>query len=932
MKYHQLLRQQLDNHLSDDHHWALLRPLLDDIDNTYQRFEHYRTHLEDTLLGKAKELVETNSELKAIFDAIPELFFRIDQHNTIVSFKQGSSTHLVFDDHAVIGQSLADVFPSEFYHSIYQPIHIARTHRQRHSVERRYLLPQTDPPQVLYYEVRLLPLLKSDLLLVMRDITLRKCQELEIAQTKDRLEVQNELLVEIASTLDDANQLESAIANITESAVEVLNVRCGSVWLLNDARDTLYCLDHFDGHQRQHKTAQQIFVADFPEYFKVLQQDRAINAHDAQSDSRTQGVCRRTGMIQPIKALLHAPVRTLGQLSGVLAFEENEHTRVWTTDETQFAASLADMLSLIIESQQRTQAQSALLESEARFRILAESTDSAIFAFRKQFVYVNPALERLSGYTRAQLLHMPVAQLLRPTFAERFSVQALAELDETAIQNLDRLHLETELVSQQGNVCWLYLSVAVAKFEGELTWLASAFNITERKLIEKRLRHQAFHDSLTGLANRALFISHLESRLRTLSQQPHQRLAVLFLDLDRFKVTNDSLGHLMGDQLLIEVSRCLVRIIGHEHKLARLGGDEFAILIESLQSISQATQMADCILQAFKQPMQLDLHEVMITASIGIAIADHRYKKAEHILRDADIAMYRAKAKGKACHEVFDEVMHQRAQRVMQIENELYAAVRDQAFTLHYQPIVDLKQGITSGFEALIRWQKADGQKVPPDEFIPIAEENGLILPIGEWVARQACQQIALWSEQFAQPPSISINLSSRQFDEISLRQMHRTNIIKSIESMVNTYGIVPGLLKLELTESVIISQSDDIMDTLSQLKNLGCSLMIDDFGTGYSSLSYLNRLPIDVIKIDRSFIMDLGEQGENQKIVRAIVSLAHSLHMRVIAEGIETPYQLKQLIELGCDAAQGYFFSKPVAADQAALLISQQWPVIAQS
>jgi len=397
------------------------------------------------------------------------------------------------------------------------------------------------------------------------------------------------------------------------------------------------------------------------------------------------------------------------------------------------------------------------------------------------------------------------------------------------------------------------------------------------------------------------------------------QFAVLFLDLYRFKNVNDSLGHSIGDQLLIAMARRLESCIRDVDMVARLGGDEFAILLDGIPNSAEVITLARRIQEKLQSPFNLSGHEVFTTASIGIALSSTGYDHSENMLRDADTAMYRAKAQGKACYEVFDKGMHARAVYLLQMENDLRRALDREEFFLYYQPIVSLDNGHLAGFEALIRWQHPDRGLINPADFIPLAEETGMIVPIGMWTLKRACQQLRQW--QFYSPANrslfMSVNLSGKQVAQISL--------VSDICQTLKETGVDARHLKLEITESAVIENSENAAELLRRLKNLGVQLSIDDFGTGYSSLGYLHRFPVDTIKIDRSFIGRIGEASEDIEIVRAIMSLAENMGMDVVAEGIETLGQLGKLQTLNCQYGQGYLFSRPVDCDSINSWISRE-------
>ncbi len=471
---------------------------------------------------------------------------------------------------------------------------------------------------------------------------------------------------------------------------------------------------------------------------------------------------------------------------------------------------------------------------------------------------------------------------------------------------------------QSDKTLFLEISSAWIEFKGQETSVVLVIHdVTERKQAEEQLLYNAFHDSLTGLPNRALFMERLGYVVESGKRHKAQLFAVLFIDLDRFKIINDSLGHTLGDQLLIGIASRLKACLRPTDTIARLGGDEFTILLEDIKDISDAVHIADRIQAQLKRHFDLGGQEVFTTASIGIALSARNYEQPEALLRDADIAMYRAKALGKARFEVFNLDMHTRAVAMLQLETDLRLAIEREEFQVHYQPIVSLKTGTITGFEALVRWQHPERDLIAPAEFIPLAEETGLIVPLGYWVLREACHQIKLWQTQYpsSSPLTVSVNISGKQFSE--------PDLIPQIRQILQNTKLNPQSLRLEITESVLM-ENTDVVSILLQLKAMNIQLYMDDFGTGYSSLSYLHRFPIDTLKIDRSFISTMDIDSKNSKIVQTIIMLAHNLDMDVIAEGIETEEQQAKLKNLECAYGQGYFFSPPLAAKAAEVLIAK--------
>jgi len=435
-------------------------------------------------------------------------------------------------------------------------------------------------------------------------------------------------------------------------------------------------------------------------------------------------------------------------------------------------------------------------------------------------------------------------------------------------------------------------------------------------------RHAAFHDGLTDLPNRALLEQSLKLVIERARQQEDYEFAVLFLDLDRFKNINDSLGHSIGDQLLIAMARRLESCTREVDMVARLGGDEFAILLDGIRGSEEATRMARRVQEKLLSAFNLSGHEVFTTTSIGIALSATGYDHPENILRDADTAMYRAKAQGKACYEVFDKGMHTRAVYLLQMETDLRRALEREEFRVYYQPIVSLDNGQLAGFEALVRWQHPERGFINPGDFIPLAEDTGMILPLGAWILKRACQQLSQW--QWQSPANRSLFMSVN----LSGKQVAQADIVLEIEQVLRETGVDPRHLKLEITESAVMENAEHAVTLLKRLKAIGVQLSVDDFGTGYSSLGYLHRFPLDTLKIDRSFISRIDEAEENIEIVRTVITLAENMGMDVVAEGIETLGQLGQLRLLKCQYGQGYLFSRPVDAESAAVWLSKrpQW------
>lgn len=454
--------------------------------------------------------------------------------------------------------------------------------------------------------------------------------------------------------------------------------------------------------------------------------------------------------------------------------------------------------------------------------------------------------------------------------------------------------------------------------ELELANQELTYEVAERKRAQEQLVYDALHDSLTGLPNRNLFLDRAQTVLDRLNAEPMAHFAVLFIDLDRFKIINDSLGHRVGDRLLVAIAKLLANCLRPCDTVARLGGDEFTILLSNIETEQDAIAIAERIQRELMAPFEVEGHTVFTSASIGIALGDQGYAQTVDLLRDADIAMYHAKEQGKARYAIFDPYMYQRTLQLLQLERDLRKAIENEEFILYYQPIVCLATGQIAGFEALIRWLHPVSGFISPQDFIPIAEDTGLIVPLGDWVLREACKQLKHWQETLPSAGAlrVSVNLASKQIQE--------SDFIYKVDRILAETGLDGQFLRLELTESMLMERTQEIIEMLTQVRHRRILLSIDDFGTGYSSLSYLHRFPVSTLKIDRSFVTQMTVDHESFEIARTVVTLAHALNLDVIAEGVETPEQVTQLRRLGCEFGQGYLFSKPLSTAAIESLITE--------
>ena len=574
--------------------------------------------------------------------------------------------------------------------------------------------------------------------------------------------------------------------------------------------------------------------------------------------------------------------------------------------------TLASQVALALESAAVTE-DLHLRQSEARFRSLVQNSSDAITLVDADTVvrYQTPSVEHVLGYRPAELTGTRLLDLVHPDdearmaqfFDDAAAAPGVRPPIEVRLRHPVDGWLDVETISNNllhdGNVRGIVLTTR---------------DISERKRLERQLTHQALHDPLTSLANRALFINRIEHALDRLGRE-RTNVAVLFVDLDDFKTVNDGLGHTVGDQALVVVAERLASCLRSGDTAARLGGDEFGILLEDVDDPNTAYDVAARLLDQLKSPVSIEDNRLSIEASVGVVVSSGG-DNATELLRNADVAMYKAKSRGKGRFEVFEAGMHAAVLDRLALKADLSRAMERGEFVAHYQPIVHLETARIVSMEALVRWEHPTRGLLPPSEFIGLAEDLGLIVPIGLAVLDQTCRQARAWDDQHALTPPlrVSVNLSARQLQDPAL--------VADVARTISQAGIDPGRVTLEITESILMSDTDASVATLQRLKDLGVSLALDDFGTGYSSLSYLQRFPVDVLKLDKSFVDNLGEPGEDSRLARAIIGLGKMLKLEISAEGIERPEQLARLRELGCELGQGYYFAKPLAASEMEALL----------
>ncbi len=567
----------------------------------------------------------------------------------------------------------------------------------------------------------------------------------------------------------------------------------------------------------------------------------------------------------------------------------------------------SDLLAILRDVTDDRLASDTVRHSEARLRAVFNQAAIAIAMLDLDgcFLEVNPSVQRLLGFDSASLIGRPWNAFSPPEDLQQTALM----IDELRAHERESVTIEQRFVRNDGRVLWTLLTLSrVDNPTGSAGLIAMLQDISERRALEAQLTWQAFHDPLTNLANRALFRDRVE---RALSQRGNTAgsVAVLFLDLDNFKTVNDSMGHAAGDHLLFEVGRRLLNATRGCDTVARLGGDEFAILVDNVRVAEDCIRVAERVLHSMQQSVPLEGGDVSVSASIGI-VRDAGAETADDILRNADVAMYNAKQRGRGRFSFYEPGMHDKAVERLRLMTELQSAIENNEITLAYQPIVTLADSRPCGFEALVRWMHPEFGAVPPSTFIPLAEETGMIVTLGATILKQACHQAVLWNAMpgLESPIGLSVNLSGRQLEDAS--------VVDAVRDALATSELDPERLTLEITETALVTNSDGMRERLYQLKELGVTLAIDDFGTGYSSLSYIQQFPVDVLKIDRSFVEGLGRaNGTDAALARTIIALGSSLQLRTIAEGIEVDAQRAILRELGCEYGQGYLYARPLAA-----------------
>ena len=659
---------------------------------------------------------------------------------------------------------------------------------------------------------------------------------------------------------------------------------------------------------------------------RVIQTKRPLRA----AQPTAQGPLKvTTGYL--VHSLLHVPILSKGEALGVLSVTNRRIRHSFKERDEQVLCSLADYAAVALENvnlyqqakqeiAERQRVEVALRESEERYALAVRAANDGLFDWnlKTSQIYFSPRWKEMLGYQDSEISDSPMEWLQR---VHPDDIGALKMGLTAHIKGLSPLfESEYRIRHQDGSYHWM-LSRGLAVFDQDGTALrlaGSQTDITARKQAEVKLLHDALYDSLSGLPNRVLFMDRLRRAVDRSRKRHDYQYAVLFMDLDRFKDINDSLGHVVGDQFLVGTARLLEKVLRPTDTVARLGGDEFVILLEDIKDISDATHIADRVQQKLMTIPALPEHTLFTTASIGIVLGLSSYTQPEDVLRDADIAMYRAKENGRARYEIFDTAMRDRLMQRLELETELQHAIDNNELLIHYQPILTLDSGRLAGFEALVRWQHPKRGLLLPSEFIPMAEDNGLIITIDRWVIRESCRCVVEWQRQYPGESPISANVN------ISGRQIAQTDFTDFIAQTLEETGIKANCLHLEIAESAIMESWENTEIFLSKLNELGVYLQIDDFGKCYTSLNYLVHYSVDALKIDPAFIQQITEEDSSLNIVQAIIRLTHGLGLSAVAEGVETQGQLSKLSAMQCEYAQGQLISAPLDGEKVAELLAK--------
>jgi diguanylate cyclase (GGDEF)-like protein/PAS domain S-box-containing protein len=700
-------------------------------------------------------------------------------------------------------------------------------------------------------------------------------------------------------------ELSEVLPIFTETCARVLGVARASVWGYSDDRSRIHCMDLFETDSRRHSNGVDLTAAAFPMYFQALEDNLSIVAHDAHRHRATKEFSESYLTPLGISSMLDITLRRGGKVIGVACFEHIGRARRWGDDEVSFAVAIGALISNLFEISEHERARKALVQNNELLEGIFSSA-SVMIAYldsNLNFLHVNQAYAQYDerdpayyiGRNHFALFPDPENEKIFHrvlTTGEPYSARAKRYIFSNNTRGVTYWDITVTPVHAGNRVTGLVLLL---------------YDVTEFIEAQERVQYLAYFDVLTDLPNRALFTNRLDHAL-TRSARNQRSVAVIFLDIDRFKNINDSLGHQVGDALLKAFAGRLKGCVRNSDTVAHISGDGFAVMLEDMPSVEGASMVAHKIIERLTQPLICDGRELFVTSSIGISVSPSDGKDSATLMRYADAAMHRAKEAGGNTYRFYAAEMGQKTAERLTMELALRRALERGEFALHFQPIVSLSTGSVVAVEALMRWNRPNLDPVSPAQFIPLLEETGMIIPVGEWALRQACIHAQAW-QGIGGPVRVAVNLSPRQFSS--------SNLVDQLERALVDSGLAPSLVELEITEGVLMHQSPSVHETLRRICDLGCRFSIDDFGTGYSSLSYLRSFPVSTLKIDRSFVADVTQGNGHAAIVRTMIAMAHNLKMEVVAEGVETSEQLEFLRGNGCELAQGYFLARPSPVDK---------------
>lgn len=760
---------------------------------------------------------------------------------------------------------------------------------------------------------------------VLSQSRLRREKEMLTLKLKEQLASQS-VLSRVGRSLTSSLDPNEVLKRIVEAAVYLTRAEEGFIAILDEKNGQLTLRASKNIEEEKSKTIH--LPVDDRYVAQVFNSGKPFRSNP--NNPGPEKIKISTGYL--VNSVMHVPILFKQRSVGVLSVVNHISPAIFKDSDEIALISLADYAAIAMENARlysssqhelasRRRAESALRESEERFALAVRGANDGIWDWdlKTNQIYYSPRWKSMLGVSEERVTDR-LEEWLGRVHAEdlpHLKVALRAHIEGTTAH----LEYEYRMLHSDGSYRWMLCrGLAVRDENGSATRLAgSQTDITDRKYAEEKLLRDAFYDLLTGLPNRALFMDHLGMAVERAKRRKDYLFSVLFLDLDRFKDVNDSLGHSVGDELLISVAHMLENRLRSTDTVARFGGDEFVILLDEIQSDENASQIAEWILEELSSPFVFKNREVYISASIGIVLSTEEYNRAEEVLRDADIAMYNAKAKGKGRYEIFDPSMREFILNRAELEHDLRRAIEHGELRVVYQFIVALDTRRIVGLEALVRWDHPHRGLLLPIDFISMAEETGLIVQVDRWVLRTACQQLKQWQSQILDGKELTISVN------ISSKHIVQPDLFLYIQSVLTETGINPKNLKIEITESAILEKSQITKELFERMRQLGVEIQIDDFGIGYSALSYLSNFPINALKIDKSFVQDMGEENNHTKIVQAIVMLSQRLGVGVIAEGIENESLIKRLQELGCEYGQGYFFSKPMAPDAITALLEDK-------